>query len=82
VSFSYTSAPRTYYRSAPDYDYSNDSSLEVDVQRALKRGGYYTGRIDGDIGPASRAAIRSYQYERGLEPTGRIDAGLLRSLGI
>jgi His-Xaa-Ser repeat protein HxsA len=80
VSFSYTSVPRTYYRSAPDYD--DGSSLEADVQRALKRRGYYAGSIDGDIGPASRAAIREYQSERGLERTGRIDAALLRSLGL
>jgi His-Xaa-Ser repeat protein HxsA len=81
VSFSYTSAPRTYYRSS-DYAYGNDSSLEVDVQRALKRRGYYRGGLDGDIGPASRAAIRAYQSEHGLAINGRIDSALLRSLGI
>ncbi len=81
VSIAYTSTPRTYYRSAPAYD--NDSgSLEVDVQRALKRRGYYSGGIDGDIGPASRAGIRAYQNEHGLDPSGRIDSALLRSLGL
>ncbi len=80
VSLSYTSVPRTYYRSAPAYE--SASSLEADVQRTLKRQGYYSGSIDGDIGPASREAIRDYQYERGLQPTGRIDAALLRSLGL
>lgn len=78
VSFSYTSAPR-YSRS---YDYGNGSSLEVDVQRALKRRGYYRGGLDGDIGPASRSAIRAYQSEHGLAVNGRIDSTLLRSLGI
>lgn len=82
VSFSYSSAPRTVYRSTPSYSYDQGSSLEADVQRALKRQGYYSGRVDGDIGPASREAIRDYQYERGLQPTGRIDAALLRSLGL
>lgn len=81
---------RTYYRSAPRttyrYSYRDSSSssddLTVDVQRALARRGYYRGSIDGDIGPGTRAAIRSYQYTRGLEVTGRIDGTLLRSLGV
>ena len=85
VSFVYSSTPRYYtssrYYSRPSYRSVADS-LEVDVQRELKRRGYYRGPIDGDIGPGSRAAIRSYQAERGLAVTGRIDSSLLRSLGI
>ena len=89
--YDYDSYPtRTVYRGIPrtSYSYSyRDSSrdsdeLTVDVQRALARRGYYRGGIDGDIGPGTRAAIRSYQYNRGLEVTGRIDGALLRSLGI
>jgi hypothetical protein len=80
ISFSYSSGPR-YYESVRTYS-SATSSLEVDVQRALKRRGYYTGAIDGDIGPGSREAIRAYQADRGLSVTGRIDNPLLRSLGI
>jgi hypothetical protein len=80
LSFTYSSSssPR-YYRSESDYD---QSSLEVNVQRALRQHGYYHGAIDGDIGPGSRSAIRAYQADRGLAVTGRIDAALLRSLGI
>ena len=76
----YTSE-RTYYRSVPrSDDYGDD--LAVDVQRALARRGYYSGGIDGDVGPGTRAAIRRYQYEHRLEVTGRIDRSLLRSLGL
>ena len=85
----YDSSPsRTYYRSVPrtSYSYRQSSSysddLAVDVQRALARRGYYRGEIDGDVGPGTRAAIRSYQYSRGLTVTGRIDGSLLRSLGL
>jgi len=56
--------------------------VAIQVQRKLKRLGYYDGGIDGDIGPATRRAIRGYQEENGLEITGRIDRSLLRSLGI
>ncbi len=83
LSFTYSSSPRYYrtYRSVPTYR-STVSSLEVDVQRELRRHGYYRGPIDGDIGPGSRNAIRAYQADRGLSVTGRIDSRLLRSLGI
>jgi hypothetical protein len=72
VSFSVT---RSY---APDY--SDD--LAVDVQRQLRRRGYYYGPIDGDVGPGTRSAIRAYQYDRGLVASGRIDRALLHSLGV
>lgn len=81
-SYTYRSSrsyPSTYYRSSRA-SYSDD--LAVDVQRALRRSGYYYGDIDGDIGPESRAAIREYQRDRGLPVTGRIDGSLLRSLRI
>ena len=78
-----TYTTRTVYRTAPRTSYSSYSDdLAVDVQRALARRGYYRGGIDGDVGPGTRAAIRSYQYERGLTVTGRIDSSLLRSLGV
>lgn len=77
------------FSTAPSYSYSrtnrvndDDDDLAVDVQRALSRRGYYRGEIDGDIGPATRAAIRRYQYDRRLEVTGRIDRTLLRSLDV
>ena len=57
-------------------------SLDVAVQRALARRGYYNGPIDGDIGPGSRSAIARYQRDRGLAVTGSITSSLLRSLGI
>lgn len=74
------SSSRYDYPSSYARGYSDD--LAVDVQRALRRQGYYYGDIDGDIGPESRAAIREYQRDRGLPTTGRIDNSLLRSLRI
>lgn len=81
LGFSFYSRPSTVYRGQPAYRSYSDS-LAVDVQSELRRRGYYRGPIDGDIGPGSRAAIRAYQYDRGLSPTGRIDSSLLRALGI
>jgi hypothetical protein len=74
------SVGRTYSSGYSRSSYSDD--LAVDVQRELRRRGYYRGSIDGDIGPGTRSAIRDYQYDRGLPATGRIDSSLIRSLGI
>lgn len=74
---SYYSTPSYAYRS-----YGYDDDTVVDVQRELRRRGYYRGSIDGDAGPGTRSAIRSYQANRGLPVTGRIDSSLLRSLGV
>ena len=76
------SSPRPPVYNATRYYEPGVSSLEAGVQRALRKRGYYSGPLDGDIGPRSRAAIREYQAEHGLEANGRIDDPLLRSLGI
>ena len=88
-SYYYDSYPtRTYYRGIPraSYSYRESASysddLAVDVQRTLARRGFYRGEIDGDVGPGTRAAIRAFQYSRGLTVTGRIDSSLLRALGL
>jgi hypothetical protein len=44
------------------------------VQVKLATLGYYIGRIDGNFGPETRAAIRRYQFEIKAEMTGRLTA--------
>ena len=70
--------PREYYSNRHRGEYN----LAISVQRALARIGYYRGPIDGSIGPGSRHAIARYQDEQGLQATGYIGPGLLRSLGL
>ena len=41
-----------------------------DIQRALKRAGYYTGHIDGAIGPRTKKAVRAFQKANGIKPDG------------
>lgn len=43
---------------------------ERNIQRALKKAGFYHGPLDGKIGPQSRKAIQSFQTKHGLEPDG------------
>lgn len=42
----------------------------VDIQKALKGAGHYTGPVDGKIGPDSREAIRNFQQDHGLTVDG------------
>jgi peptidoglycan hydrolase-like protein with peptidoglycan-binding domain len=44
--------------------------------------GYYGGVIDGQIGPATQAAIAKFQSQNGIAVTGTITQALLRSLHI
>lgn len=44
------------------------------VQAALAVLGYYSGRVDGQFGPETRAAIRRFQHEIGADMTGRLTA--------
>jgi len=50
------------------------------IQTALARRGYYRGPIDGEIGPGTRNAIRSFQAHQGLPVTGQMDGRLIRAL--
>ena len=76
----YRGEPRAEVEARDGKDGKGD--LASELQRALAQEGYYRGPIDGEIGSGSRAAIRAYQSDHGLEPTGRMDAALLRSLHI
>jgi len=53
-----------------------------DVQRQLRREGYYYGDIDGLIGPMTRNALARYQSNHGLYVTRAIDEPTLQALGL
>ena len=44
------------------------------VQRALKELGIYDGKIDGRVGPKTKAAIREFQKSRNLKVDGKVGA--------
>jgi peptidoglycan hydrolase-like protein with peptidoglycan-binding domain len=52
------------------------------IQQALNQQGWNTGQVDGRWGPATVQAARSYQQVHGLEPTGRLEVGLISALGL
>ena len=44
----------------------------TDIQTALKNAGFYTGTVDGKIGPMTREAIEDFQKANGLEADGKV----------
>ncbi len=42
----------------------------MDIQKALKKAGYYSGTADGKMGPDSREALRNFQRDNGLTADG------------
>jgi hypothetical protein len=82
--------PYGYYPYYDDGGYSsygqNDNGADPQfnttraVQAALAWRGYYSGRIDGVMGPETESAIRTFQKQLGLPVTGQIDSNLTKAL--
>jgi Putative peptidoglycan binding domain len=74
----------TYGYDGPIYGYNGlaPDQVVVDVQERLQREGYYTGPIDGELGPMTRQAITAYQSDHGLAVTSTIDQPTLATLGL
>ena len=74
----------TYEYDGPIYGYNGlaPDQVVVDVQQRLQREGYYTGPIDGVLGPMTRQAITAYQADHGLAVTSTIDQPTLSTLGL
>ena len=62
--------------------YTQAQSMEAAVQTVLAKQGYYQGPIDGTIGPSTSRAIRNYQRDHRLTPTGTINPALAASMGL
>ena len=50
------------------------------AQQRLKDDGYYSGPVDGLLGPTTVAALRAYQRDHRLTVTGRLDQATVSSL--
>ncbi len=73
-----------YQYDGPIYGYNGlaPDRVVVDVQIQLRRDGYYTGAIDGVLGPMTRRAITAFQVDNGLAVTSSIDEPTLATLGV
>lgn len=84
-----STAPATILPSSPDAALktlpgNSDKFLEIakQVQLALYSWGYYSGVIDGVVGPATRTAISTMQADWNLKVTGTITPEVLNALKI
>lgn len=80
----YDSVYSYYPYDGPIYAYGDlpPDQVIANVQSALEEEGYYTGEIDGLLGPLTRAALADYQRDHGLYVTAAIDQPTLASLGM
>ncbi len=60
----------------------NSRAVVKAAQRVLRAEGLYYGPIDGILGPATREAIRKYQYRHYLRVTGRLDRPTIRAMAL
>ena len=60
---------------------SGDNNVKK-AQESLHNKGYYSGNVDGIMGPQTRAALREYQKVEKLEVTGRLDTKTAGKLGV
>lgn len=49
---------------------SVDQMTDSDIQSALRNAGFYTGTVDGKLGPNTTAAIKEFQKANGLTADG------------
>ena len=73
-----------YDYDGPIYTYGNllPDQVIINVQRALKELGYYTGDLSGSLGVDTRQALSFYQQDYGLDTTGAVDEATVRALGL
>ena len=73
-----------YPYDGPIYGYNslNPDQVVVNVQTQLQRDGYYSGPIDGALGPMTRQAIADFQADHGLAITSAVDQPTLATLGL
>ncbi len=67
---------RRYYQSAPTPERYKE------IQQALAEKGHFKGEADGTWGPDSIDALKRFQKEQNLAPSGKLDSVSLIALGL
>jgi len=73
-----------YPYDGPIYGYADltPDQVIVNVQAQLQNDGYYSGAVDGILGPQTRRAIAAFQADHGLAVTSAVDQPTLATLGL
>ena len=59
---------------------SGSNNVVAKAQRTLKALGLYGGAVDGLAGPRTEKAIREFQEQVGIDPTGKLDVRTMKEL--
>ena len=73
------------FAASPDDDKKPAGLSHHDVEKLqgrLREKGCYHSKVDGNLGPQTRAAIRQYQESENLPVTGRVDSETSGRLGV
>jgi peptidoglycan hydrolase-like protein with peptidoglycan-binding domain len=73
--------PTQSYAAVPQSQELSQDMIQK-VQGRLQQQGLYHGNVDGVWGPGTEAAVRSYQQQHSLNPTGKLDSDTLASLNL
>jgi len=81
----YAPAQQYYAYDGPIYagrEAAPPDQVIANVQSSLQEMGYYTGEVDGLLGPLTQDALNGYQADNDLTVTGAIDEPTLASLNL
>jgi peptidoglycan hydrolase-like protein with peptidoglycan-binding domain len=53
----------------------------LEIQTALKNAGFYSGNVDGKVGPKTKAAVEAFQKANGLNADGKVGPKTWQALG-
>ncbi len=73
-------SPVSHNYDCSEYDKSSLIRSEIMLQAVLKNYGYYTSKIDGDFGPASKKALKEFQSSNNLISDGILGKNTCKSL--
>jgi len=75
-------SPATEYCTQILCDVNATPNKIMEIQKALQAAGFYTGPIDGGLGPNTMAAVTAYQQAKGLRADGYLSVETIKALGI
>lgn len=75
-------SPGTQYCTQILCDVNATQSKIIEIQKILQEGGFYTGPIDGDLGPNTMSAVNSFQKSKGLAADGYLTIETVKALGV
>jgi hypothetical protein len=75
-------SPGTQYCTQILCDVNATQDKIIEIQKILQAGGFYTGPIDGDLGPNTMNAVAAFQKSKGLASDGYLTVETVKALGI